>query len=112
MIDGLLILLGLQFIGELLEHYLHLPIPGTVIGMLLLVVVLAFRMPYSQRVEPAAKVLINNLTLLYLPIGIGLIMEWSQFSAHGWALLVSVIGGTLIAIPLVALLCQRLLRGR
>ena len=112
MIDGLLLLLGFQFVGELLHHYLHLPIPGSVIGMLLLVAALGFKLPFSERVEPAANLLISNLVLLYFPIGVGLVMEWSQFSAYGWALLAAVVGGTLITIPLVALTCQRLLRGR
>lgn len=111
-IDGLLLLIGFQFAGELLHHYLHLPIPGSVIGMLLLVIALGLKLPYSARVEPAANVLINHLALLYFPIGVGLIMEWSKFSQYGWALLVSVVGGTLITIVLVAFLCQRLLRGR
>jgi holin-like protein len=112
MIDGLLLLIGFQFAGELIDHYLHLPIPGPVIGMLLLVVALSLRVPFSQRVEPAANALIANLSLIYFPIGVGLVMEWSRFSAYGWALLVAVVGGTLVAIPLVALICQQLLRGR
>lgn len=112
MVDGLLLLLAFQFAGEVIHSYLHVPIPGAVIGLLLLVVALGLRAPFVQRVEPAAKALISNLALIYFPIGVGVIMQWNKFSDYGWALIVSVGIGTLLAIPIVALVCQRLLRGR
>lgn len=112
MIDGLLILVAFQFAGELLHRYLHLPIPGAVIGLLLLVLALALKLPWSERVEPAANQLISHLSLIYFPIGVGLIMEWNHFSAYGWALVVSVTAGTLLAIVLVALIGKQLLKGR
>ena len=112
MIDGLLLLLAFQFLGEAIHTYLHVPVPGAVLGMLLLVLALALRALFVDRVEPAANALISNLALIYFPIGVGVIMEWDQFSQYGWALLLSVGVGTLLAIPLVALIAQRLLRGR
>lgn len=111
-IDGLLLLIGFQFVGELIHRYLGVPIPGSVIGMLLLVVALGLRMPYAEKVEDAANKLISHLTLLYFPIGVGLVMQWDKFSQYGWALLAAVVGGTLLTIPLVAMLCQQLMRGR
>lgn len=112
MIDGLLLLLLFQFIGELISRYLPVPVPGPVIGMVLLVVALAFKAPLAERVETASNKLIGHLALLYFPIGVGLVMEWHKFADYGWALLVSVVGGTLLAIVLVAWLSQLLLRGR
>ena len=41
MLGAILTLLGFELIGELVRSVLHLPIPGPVVGMILLAVVLA-----------------------------------------------------------------------
>lgn len=113
MIDGLLLLFGFQLLGELLHRYSSLPLPAPVIGMLLLfLALLIFKAPLSKRIEPAANGIIKHLTLIYFPIGVGLILNWSSFSHYGTALIVSVILSTLLSIPLIALLSQWLLRGK
>jgi holin-like protein len=110
MLDGLLILLLFQFAGELLVKGLGLPLPGPVVGMVLLLLALATRAAVLQRVAPAANLLIGNLTLLFFPIGIGIVLEWERYSEHGLALLMSIVFGTLIALVLATLLLKLLLR--
>jgi len=112
MIDGLLLLLVFQFLGEMLVHFTGLPIPGPVAGMVLLLLALALRASALQRVAPAANLLIGNLVLLFFPIGVGIVLEWDRYAAHGTALLASVIGGTALALVLVTLLVKGLLRGK
>lgn len=109
MLDGLLILLAFQFAGELLVRTLGLPLPGPVLGMVLLLLALATRSSALQRVAPAANLLIGNLTLLFFPIGIGIVLEWERYSEHGVALLVSIVVGTVVALILVTLLLKLLL---
>ena len=111
MIDGLLLLLLFQFLGEMLVHFTGLPIPGPVAGMVLLLVALLLRSSVLQRVAPAANLLIGNLTLLFFPIGVGIVLEWQRYSAHGTALLAAVVGGTLVTLVLVTLLLKKLLAG-
>ena len=112
MVDGLLLLLLFQFLGELLVMATGLPIPGPVAGMVLLLLALCLRSPGLQRVAPAANLLIGNLTLLFFPIGVGLVLEWDRYSAHGTALLAATIGGTLITLVLVTLVLKVLLGRR
>lgn len=109
MLEGLLILLFFQLVGEVLVTLLDAPFPGPVAGMLLLLVALLSRQPWAERVAPTANLLIRHLTLLFFPIGVGIAVQWSRYAPHGWALAVAVIGGTLLTLPLVALLMQRLL---
>lgn len=109
MIDGLLLLLLFQFLGEMLVHFTGLPVPGPVAGMILLLIALLFRQPVLQRVAPAANLLIGNLTLLFFPIGVGIALEWNRYSTHGNALLAAVIGGTLLTLVIVTLLLKKLL---
>ncbi|MFN3712344.1 MAG: CidA/LrgA family protein [Alcanivoracaceae bacterium] len=110
MLDGLLILLAFQFAGEWLVRTLDLPLPGPVVGMVLLLLALTTRAAVLQRVAPAANLLIGNLTLLFFPIGIGIVLEWDRYSEHGLALVVSIVVGTVVALVLVTLLLKVLLR--
>lgn len=110
MIDGLLLLLLFQFLGEMLVHFTGIPLPGPVVGMVLLLIALMFRASALQRVAPVANLLISNLVLLFFPIGVGIILEWDRYAAHGTALMVSVVLGTAIALVLVASLAKWLLR--
>jgi holin-like protein len=110
MLDGLLILLAFQFAGEWLVRALELPLPGPVVGMVLLLLALTTRAALLQRVAPAANLLIGNLTLLFFPIGIGIVLEWDRYAEHGLALVVSIVVGTLVALVLVTLLLKALLR--
>lgn len=110
MLDGLLLLLIFQFLGEALVYFTGMPMPGPVIGMLLLLIALTLRSSALQRVAPAANLLIGNLVLLFFPIGVGIVLEWPRYQAYGLALLSSVVGGTIIAMILVALLLKWLLR--
>lgn len=112
MLDGLLILLVFQLLGEGLVQWLGLPLPGPVAGMLLLLAALLARQPWSERVAPAANLLIRHLTLLFFPIGVGIVLQWERYAPHGTALAVAVIGGTLVALPLVAGLFAWLLHRR
>lgn len=111
MLDGLLILLGFQFLGETLVHLLGIPFPGPVAGMLLLLAALLTRQTWVERVAPAANMLIRHLTLLIFPIGVGIALEWSRYSPYTLALVVAVIGGTIVTLFLVALTLKWLLGG-
>lgn len=113
MINGLLLLFGMQLLGEILHQYAHIPLPAPVIGLLLLFfALLIFKAPLSQRIQPAAEGFIRHLTLLYFPIGVGLILNWNQFAEYGLALILAVVFSTIICIPLIALLSQYILRGK
>ena len=110
MLDGLLLLLLFQLAGEALVQWFNLPLPGPVVGMLLLLAALLSRHSVFERIAPAANLLIGNLTLLFFPIGIGVVLEWQRYAEHGLALLVSVVVGTLLALLLVTALLKLLLR--
>lgn len=110
MLDGLLLLLLFQFLGEMLVHFMSLPVPGPVAGMVLLLIALTSRAAVLQRVAPAANLLIGNLVLLFFPIGLGVALEWQRYAEHGLALLVALVLGTILALVIVALMLKRLLR--
>ena len=81
-LQGVAWLLALQALGELLGRALGLPIPGPVIGLLLLLV--ALRLPSIQAsVGEAANFLLSHLSLLFVPVGVGVMTHLGLLEAHG-----------------------------
>ena len=102
-------LLLCQSAGELLAKGLGLALPGPVIGMLLLLLALNagfVRVP----VAAAADALLAHLSLLFVPVGVGVIAHLALVSQFGLRLLVVVVLSTLLGMAATALLLRRLWR--
>jgi len=99
---GMAWLLVLQSMGELLARGLGLPLPGPVIGMLLLLV--ALRWPaVRQPVGACAEFLLSHLSLLFVPVGVGVMTHLSLVSQYGVRLLAVVVLSTLAGLAVTAL---------
>jgi len=106
---GLALLLLLQAAGEALAHALSLPFPGPVIGMAMLIPALMCEWVRAP-VQAAAELLLAHLSLLFVPVGVGVIVHLDLVSHYGWQLLVVIVGSTWIGMAVTALVLQRLLR--
>ena len=93
----LTVLLAFQLIGEVAARALHLPLPGPVIGMALLFVAL-LAVPRLAAITPTARVLLANLSLLFVPAGVGVVGHLDTFGTQGPALAVAIVGSTVLAI--------------
>jgi holin-like protein len=92
---GLAWLLALQSVGELLARGFSLPFPGPVIGMLLLL--LALRLPFVREpVQACATFLLTHLSLLFVPVGVGVMTHLGLLGQFGGRMLVVVVVSTLI----------------
>lgn len=69
----LLIILIIFFIGEITSKVLHLPIPGNIIGMLLLLMLLLTNTIKVSQVETIAKFFLDHLAFFFVPAGVGLL---------------------------------------
>ncbi|MDX1803776.1 MAG: CidA/LrgA family protein [Alcanivorax sp.] len=110
MIDGLLILLLFQFLGEIIIRLTGIPLPASVVGMVLLLLALLFNAPYSQRVATAAGTLIKHISLLIFPLGVGIVLQWDRYRDNAVALGVAVVLGTIVSLILVTLMLKVLFR--
>ena len=101
-LQGMAWLLSLQLVGEVLARLLGLPFPGPVIGMVLLLGALRFaavRAPVAQ----AAGFLLQHLSLLFVPAGVGVVGHLDELSRTGLPLLVALVVSTVLAIAVGAL---------
>lgn len=103
MILGFLALLACQLIGQFLVDAVALPVPGPVVGMVLLLAVLLVRKPslHSGTVR-AADALLRHLQLLFIPAGVGLIAYLRLIGAQWWPIVAGIVTSWLIALLVTA----------
>jgi holin-like protein len=105
---GLALLLVLQAAGDGLAHALRLPVPGPVVGMVLLIVALRVER-LRVAVRAIAELLLAHLSLLFVPVGVGVITHLDLLSHRGGPLLVAIVGSTWTGMAVTALVLKRLL---
>jgi holin-like protein len=110
MVNAIIILLSFQLIGEIIIRTLSLPIPGPVVGMLLLFLILLLRGSLVSRIEPTAQYILQNLTLLYVPAAVGVVVHLHLVQSEGVPLIVTLVGSALITISVTALSMNFLLK--
>ena len=106
---GLGWLLILQSMGELLSRGLSLPLPGPVVGMMLLLVALRWAV-VREPVSACADYLLSHLSLLFVPVGVGVMTHLSIVSEYGGRMLLVLVVSTLIGLAVTALLLNYLWR--
>lgn len=83
----------MQSIGELLSRGLALPFPGPVVGMLLLL--LALRVPaVREPVAACANFLLSHLSLLFVPVGVGVMTHLGLLGQYGVRMLLVIVLST------------------
>ena len=105
-LTGLAILLVLQAVGEAAAHALGLPLPGPVVGTVLLIAALQCRR-LQEPVRAAAEALLSNLSLLFIPAGVGVITHLDLLSRYGVRLLLVIVASTWIGMAVTAWLLNR-----
>lgn len=110
MLQAFTTLLGFQLIGEALARTLQLPVPGPVVGMLLLLVALVLRRGTPPAwLEPSSNALLQHLGLLFVPAGIGII-AYTSLLARGWLpILLTLVLSTVLTLAATALTLKLLL---
>ena len=114
MIPGLLVLLGCQLVGEFLVRLFDVPVPGPVVGMVLLLVLLRLREPRRDSgLVRVAEGLLAHLQLLFVPAGVGVVQYLSLIGASAVPLAVGLVVSWFAALATtagVALLLLRVVR--
>lgn len=107
LVVGFLLLVGLQWLGEALVRALGFPVPGAVVGMLLLLGLLAFfGDPLLERIARAADLLLRNLSLFFFGPVVALVLDRALFAQWALPLSVAVFLGTPLAMLALGLVLK------
>jgi holin-like protein len=108
MIKTFTVLLAYQCLGELIAYAGNLPIPGAVIGMILLLASLSLRPGLSSAIESDSLALLRFLPLLFVPAGVGIMVFAGRVAHDLLPIAVSVVVCTALTIIVTALVGQGL----
>lgn len=103
MLLGLFSLLLFQLIGETIARGSGLPIPGPVIGFVLLAAALAASPGLRREVDPVAAGLLRYLSLLFVPAAVGVIQQWGLLRVAAVPIVAALLVSTWAALIVTAL---------
>lgn len=108
MVFYLTVILTCQLIGELISVSTGLPIPGPVIGMVLLLTGLIINRGIPDDLATVGDAFLSNLSLLFVPAGVGVMLHIALIGKEGLAITLALIGSTLATIAVTALFMRAL----
>lgn len=101
-------LYALLLIGNWIQDILSLSIPGSVIGMLLLFFLLKLKIIKFAWIKEGTQLILNHLTLFFIPVTIGFINYLELFTGRGILLLLTALFSTALVMGLSGAISQRL----
>ena len=109
MLNFFLLLLICQLIGEVIVVGAGVPLPGPVVGMVLLFAGLMVHGSVPSGLDKMAEGLLSNLSLLFVPAGVGVMLHGQLVGTELLPILISLVLSTLITIAVTAWVMQKLL---
>ena len=106
-LHGLALLLICQSVGEATARLLHLPLPGPVPGLLVLLAALRWQR-LQQPAGAAADALLQHLSLLFVPVGVGVMTHLALISQHGVRMALALLLSTWLGLAVTAWVLQAL----
>lgn len=112
MLPAVTLLIVLQLVGEVIARGLALPVPGPVVGLVLLLAGLMVRGARGQapsaELEDTAQGLLRHLSLLFVPAGVGVTTLLATLREDGPAILVALAVSAVATIVVTALVMRAL----
>lgn len=109
-INGFIVLLSLLFIGNIISEFFALPIPGSIIGMVMLFIILIMRKSVPQSVDQVSSGLISIMGMLFVPAGVGISQYFDLLARDWFVIFFTAILTTFISLAVSAYLFTFLMR--
>jgi holin-like protein len=104
------LLAGLWYVADALTRAAHLPVPGGVVGLVLLLALLFCGGVAPRWVKAGADWLLSDMLLFFIPAAVAAVKYGGLFRADGWRLALVVVGGTLMVMVAVAFAVEQAAR--
>jgi holin-like protein len=101
-------LILLQLIGESIVQVSELPIPGAIIGLILLYAILVWRGEISDEMSRTSGFLLRNLGVLFVPAGVGVIAYLPIIAAQWWVILLVLLVSVCATVAVTGLVVTKL----
>ncbi len=106
------IILIICFTGEALNRLLNIPIPGNVIGMLILLISLLAGFIKLEDIEDVTEFLLKHLAFFFVPAGIGVISSLDTIKVNFFPMMAVILLSSIVVIVVTGITVQILKGGR
>ena len=110
LLQGLAIILFLQWLSTAIISFLSIPFPPPLLGMLILTALLCTGAIKENYIEDICTALIDKMALLFLPAGVSMILYLDVIKAELLPISLTVILSSVIILCSTALVLEMLLR--
>lgn len=118
MLRSIFVIFFFQLLGEFLKKFFEIRIPGPVIGLILLLVTLIFLKKFKKiaitnlktDVINTSNYILSFLSLLFVPIGVGVVMHLSYLENNLFRVLIIIFISTILTIGGTAFLMEKINR--
>ncbi len=101
-LNGITLLLAYQLVGEVMVRLLGLPIPGPVLGMVMLFITLLVRGYTPEPLNTASGALLSHLSLLFVPAGVGMMVHFDRIAAEWLPITLALFFSTVLTMVVTA----------
>ncbi|TNE73550.1 MAG: CidA/LrgA family protein [Gammaproteobacteria bacterium] len=105
-LNGITLLLVYQLVGEIAVRLAGVPIPGPVLGMVMLFLTLWLRGAVPDSVGEASTALLSHLSLLFVPAGVGMMAHFSRIADEWVPITLALLLSTIITMVATAFIMQ------
>lgn len=100
------IILTILFFGQVLQQRYNLSVPGTVIGMMVLLFLLIIKVIKVEKIDSIAKTLLEHLTLFFVPSVVGIMTLFNRVKDIWGSLLIISFTSTIVVMVVTGLTIQ------
>ena len=105
-----LIIMVFAFLGELLHHFIPLPIPASIYGIVLLYIALAIKLVKVEDIKETSSFLIAIMPIMFLPPAVGIVESWGLVKGSWLPYVVVIAVSTVVVMVVSGRVTQRLIR--
>jgi holin-like protein len=116
MLRSLFIIFFYQLLGEAIQKIFEINIPGPVVGLILLLlsfIIFSKKLTQSKKIIKEISVtsnqIINYLSLLFVPIGVGVVMHIDYLGENLFKIFSIIIIGTLATLVFTAFVMEKII---
>lgn len=111
MLNYLTLIFCCQLAGEFIIGATGIAVPGPVVGMVFLFCFLLIRGSIPEELSSVADGLLNHLSLLFVPAGVGIMLHFKLLGTDFFAISIALVVSTVLTVIVTALLMRKLSNG-
>lgn len=101
-----MIILAFSFIGEAISTLFKLPVPGSIIGLVLLFLALETKQIRLRHIDVVGNFLLANMTILFLPAAVGIMDRFKDIKDYLLPISIIIVVAIFLNIAMIGFVVQ------